>query len=71
MGEIEGELKSLRDNAVDPDDVAQKLAEFEGVWEVMHPAERVALINGLVHEVVCNPGGGIRLVFGSGADAFK
>lgn len=70
-GEIDGELKSLRQNTIDPEDVAQKLAEFDGVWVVMHPAERVTLINALIHKVVCHPEGGIRFVFGSGADAFK
>jgi hypothetical protein len=35
---------------------------------MLHPAERVALINALVHEVVCNPVGGIKLVFRSGND---
>lgn len=63
IGEIGTELASLREYSDDPADVAQKLVEFDGVWEVMQAAERVTLINSLVHEVVCGPGYGMQLVF--------
>jgi hypothetical protein len=32
IAEIDGELDSLRGNIIDPEDVAKKLAQFEGVW---------------------------------------
>ena len=51
--EIEGELKSLWENVIDPDDVAKKLAEFEGVWDAMFPTERMALVQSMIDAVTC------------------
>ncbi len=61
--EIDAELASLQQSAIDPDDVAQKLAEFEGVWGVMHSFERGQLVHSLVEQLVCSPDGEIQVVF--------
>ena len=53
VGEIDGELNSLRENAISPEDVARKLAEFEGVLDVMHPAERTTVIQSMIEAVTC------------------
>ena len=48
MREIDAQLASLAEQAIDPKDVVRKLAEFEGVWGVMQFAERMALIHATV-----------------------
>jgi hypothetical protein len=51
--EVEAELNSLRENAIGPEDVAQKLAEFEGVWEVLHSAEQTLLVQLVIAAATC------------------
>ena len=49
--EIDAQLASLSEQAIDPDDVAKKLAEFEGVWAVLHPPEQLHLVRCLIGAV--------------------
>jgi hypothetical protein len=61
LAELEAELAALQQNAVDPEDVAKKLAEFEGVWEAMWPSERSGLIHEVIEVVTCNGNGHARI----------
>lgn len=45
---LDAEMKALRENAIDLDDVARKLAEFEGLWEVLGAQEQTALIQVMI-----------------------
>ena len=51
--EIDGELASLREHCVDPEDVARKLAEFVGVWEVLTPQEQTRIVTLLIESIEC------------------
>jgi len=63
VAEIEAELTSLREHSVDPDDIAKKLAEFEGVWEVMWPSERSELIHQVMEAATCDGDGKVKIAF--------
>ncbi len=52
-GEIDAELDSLRQRGIDSADVGRKLAEFDGIWEVLMPAEQTQMVQSLVETVTC------------------
>lgn len=74
LAEIEGSVAQTEDriseidrdmtvvvNGLSANDVAEKLVEFEGVWEVMNPAEQIALVQSIVDTVDCNGSGDVAL----------
>ena len=63
IGEIDTELASLRGHSVNPEDVAMKLVEFEEVWEVMYPGERVQLVQSLIESITTSGGSAMTLHF--------
>jgi site-specific DNA recombinase len=63
LAEIESEIENLERSAVDPGHVAQTLAEFDGVWDVMWPGERLALIHSVIASVTCNDRAGVSIEF--------
>ena len=65
VAEIDGEPKSLRENAVDPVDVGKKLTEFEGVWEVVYPQEQVQIVTSVIAAVTCIERDEVRIEFSS------
>jgi hypothetical protein len=50
-------------NGLSANDVAEKLAEFEGVWEVMLPGEQSHLIRARVDSIEANDISAITLHF--------
>jgi hypothetical protein len=48
---------------ITPDDVAQKLAEFEGVWEALHYSEQTQLIQSLIESVRCDGLSNAKIAF--------
>jgi len=66
--EIDTQLASLADQAIDPEDVARKLAEFDGVWGVMHSAEQAQLIQSMISSIACHESGEIQIAL-SGSPA--
>lgn len=58
IGEVERDVAGLL-NGMSARDVVEKLAEFEGVWEVMNPAEQIAIIQSVVETVICSGSGDV------------
>ena len=63
MREIGAQLASLREQSIDPDDVARKLTEFEGVWRVLHYSEQAQLVQSLIKPVKCAGDGNAMIAF--------
>jgi site-specific DNA recombinase len=61
--EIDAQLASLQEQAIGPEDVAQKLAEFEGVWGVMHTVEQTQLVQSLIESIKFAGDGNAKIAF--------
>ena len=54
LAAIREELVTLDGQAIDKENVAAALAQFDGLWEVLYPQEKVRIVNLLVERVVYN-----------------
>jgi len=52
--EIEGQLRSLGNRVVRPEEVAAALQEFDGAWSSLSPREQARLLHLLVERVECD-----------------
>jgi len=59
------ELEALRRQEVETRWVADALADFDQLWEVMTPENRGRLVRALVHEVTVEPSGELAIAIGA------
>jgi hypothetical protein len=48
LAEVEQGLTATRSRAINRDHLAQNLAQFTGLWDVLYPMERVELVRSLI-----------------------
>jgi len=63
LTEITNEEAQLGRQGIDIDHLRETLAEFDALWDVMHPIERRTMVHALVARVVCAPDGDVQVVF--------
>jgi site-specific DNA recombinase len=68
LAELKDRIALVRTQTIDADHLRETLAQFDPLWKVLHPQERVALVHQVVELTVYNPElESIRLTIAVGA----
>jgi hypothetical protein len=51
LAELKAQIALLRSQTIDAEHLRETLAQFDPLWEVLHPQERVALVQQVVASV--------------------